>query len=474
MSLRKEEDKHIVLDKSNFRLWKWALSNHLAKKKCAYILDYIDQASAQRDRTPGYTNWEQHQFEGKIILQNVLNQNDLIYVMDCPSVALMVQKLERRYSRGFTTFQLNQNFSDLKWSRTEKADQFISNLNSIKDQFILKNIQIDDARLVQKLVSEIPHFLNDLKNEIQRRLNRNEELHYENICEEVVLLYDQRVRDHQKALTATDNKPKYDHNKKTDYKKSNKYCKYHKTNSHSTEECKVLKSKNNQQKNQNNQPPNSNSSSTNSSTTTNNNSSSNKPNQQSNLQSKSDQQNNPNSTVPKRIPDIFHASMTLFVESKREIHFDTCATRFMTPNRSDFSNYIQIEDGPLVLTGNGLVKAEGVGMVAIKSFNGQEWIDLELTEVFHVPSLPYFLFSEPVCGAVGVDTRTNNTNGELRLVYHGDTLFTGNRTPMKNETFKMNIQIVQKPELAANVAILSKLAHWRTGHCPYSSFESNN
>ena len=476
MSSKKEEERLIVLKNDNFRLWRWALTNQLATRKCAYILD-VD--------SPQNANWNQHQAEGKAMIQKVLEHDDLIYVMDCPTVKAMVQKLERRYSRGMTNYQLNQNFADLKWSRTDSADKFISKLNNIKEQFTSRGIPVDQTRFIQKIISEIPSFLNDLKFDFQRRLNRNEDLEYENVCEEIVLSYDQRTRDHHKALSANTrtNSSVTNKNNKTWKNKTGKYCKYHKSHTHSTEECNKLKSKmnnsdqnkpSNQQIAVNNQASNINSSSnnTNPSSSSNNDSSSNN-NKKTNRSNSSNQTSNPVATQPREIPDIFRASMAFVIENPIDIVFDTAATRHMTPNKEHFSNLQMITDGPLVLTGNGLVRAEGIGTVVIQSFNGKQWIDLNLTDVYLVPTLNDFLFSEPVCGLARVDVITNNSKGELKLIYNEQVLFTGNRNPDKIEPFKMNIKIIQKPELA-NVAVVSKLTHFRTGHCPYSDFKRDN
>jgi len=188
MSSKKEEDKHIILNKTNFRLWKWALKNHLEKRKCAYILDHSTLATAQRARFSTATTWPQHQAEAKTVLQNVLVQNDQHLTIQPSTIQLRIQMI---------TIQL--------------------------------------------------------------------------IATELLLV----------AISCCNS-------------------------------------------NRSNQP------------------------------------NNRNPTNQIRVYEIFQAQINSIIEPNQEIHFDTCATRFMTPNKSDFSNYIRIEDGPLVLTGNGLVKAEGV------------------------------------------------------------------------------------------------------------------
>lgn len=482
MATKKEETKFVILDKTNFRLWKWSLTNHLENKKCSYILSYTSQTSATRDKIAGASNWHSHQNEGRILLTNTLNQNDLNYVMDCDTIKSMISKLERRYSRGLNAFTLNQRFSDLKWQRTQDADSFISNLNSIYYQFNELNIVLDSSRMIQKIVSEIPSFMNDLKNDLQRRLNRNEVDSYDSVCEEIILLYDQRSATASKALINKENEV----NKSVSKNKKSRYCKYHKNNSHSTEDCRALKFKNQQSNQQPTQQ--SNQQTTQQSNQHSNQQANRQSNQQSNRQSEQQQTKNSDQQAStsndnfknqlnqqnqnKQIPDIFKATMCLM--NTDEIHFDTAATKFMTPNLDHFSYYIKLDDGPTVITGNGIVKAEGVGIVAIKSYDGHGWFELELSEVFYVPSLPYFLFSEPVCGEAGVDVSTDNSKGLLKLTYNGDVLFTGNRKPMSNETFLMNIRIVDKPNLSANVSIVSKLAHWRTGHCPYTDFKSHH
>lgn len=144
-----KEESYIILNKDNFLLWKWALTNSLDKNKIGNIITQEERLNNQSQ-----INWSLDQSKGKTIIQKSLSQDDLLYIIDCQTVASIVNKLERRYNRGVNSFQLNQKFTDLKWGRTDKADQFISKLNAIKSQFISLNQQLDDGRMVYFLQME--------------------------------------------------------------------------------------------------------------------------------------------------------------------------------------------------------------------------------------------------------------------------------------------------------------------------------
>lgn len=444
--MAKDEENLIKLTRSNFDLWYFGLQCHLEAKKCAYIITQQESKSKI---------WTEHQGVGKSYLTRTVNHDDLNYIITCDNVYDMVQKLKRRYHRGLNAYQVNQQFSKLRWTRAEKADQFITSLNRIRNMFSELKLDIDEARFVQKLVDEIPSFLNDLKNDLQRKLNRDEQLDYDETCEEVILTYDQRYKEPEKAMItiSTDNKsPKSNNHQK---QRSGKWCYYHKTKSHSSDECMKLKKLNENKSTQKSQ----------STSTT---------NPDTSICNKTDQQIKQitpinENTKPKsiEIPTVFRANMAIINESDA-IYFDTCCTRLMTPKRDHFTTIQDIDNGPLVTTGNGLTKAIAVGTVKVRSFTGEQWIDLTLPEVYLVPNLPHFLFAEPVFGRQGINTQTDVVQGELNLIYKGNVLFTGSRDPDSYDPFKMNIEIIRSPQIAA-CSIVSQLDHYRTGHCPYTN-----
>lgn len=463
MSINSKDNKYHILNKDNFDIWYFQLESMLAQQKAGYVLECAS-IEAARDLLRTVPNkWNEHQGLAKSLFSQTLTLDDLRYIMDGGTASEMVGKLRRRYARGITSYQVNQDLSDLKWSRIEKADQFINKLNKIIHQFRSLNLPVDHTRFIQKLIEQIPSFMNDLKQDFQRQLNRNQTLVYESVCEEIILTYDQRTKNQDKALTVTDQNANKSTQKKNDDRKTfyqkkgtGKWCHYHKSKAHSSEECNKLKEKRlNSANNQtNNQMTNASQQSTNS--------------KQLSTSNSTSKDNSANSTKSNSIevPSIFTSQMARVIETDCEMFFDSCCTRHMTPRIEHFSNFKEI-DGPSVMTGNGIVQVKGIGTVCLKSFTDSEWISLDLTEVFYVPTLPAFLFSEPVCGNAGVDTQTNSQQGKLRLVYKGKTLFTGTRDPNTIEPFTMNVQIVKKAEMA-NVAVVSKLQHFRTGHCPYT------
>jgi hypothetical protein len=91
-------------------------------------------------------------------------------------------------------------------------------------------------------------------------------------------------------------------------------------------------------------------------------------------------------------------------------YFDSGASAMMTPRKRDFYE-LHVCDGPIYQSGNGPIKAVGVGTIRISSFTGKEYIQLELKDVYYMPTLPVALFSEPVIRNMGIGTRTNPSAG---------------------------------------------------------------
>jgi hypothetical protein len=85
-------------------------------------------------------------------------------------------------------------------------------------------------------------------------------------------------------------------------------------------------------------------------------------------------------------------------EKDRRFHFDSGAHSMMTPFKEQFYDLKLIDNGQIYYTGNGPVSSQGIGTLRIRSFDGDNYIDMGIKDVQYIPSLPCALFSEPVCG----------------------------------------------------------------------------
>lgn len=135
----------------------------------------------------------------------------------------------------------------------------------------------------------------------------------------------------------------------------------------------------------------------------------------------------------------------------------------MTPHLSDFSLIVMCKCEKFI-TANSKTQSLGVGTVLVNSFTGSHWIKLELNNIQYIPSLPYLLFSEPVCKLKII---TDPDKGTLDLLLNNQLLFTEKRdqNELNNNPYVMNLNFIRQNK-SENAAFSMKTLHYRSGHCP--------
>lgn len=77
----------------------------------------------------------------------------------------------------------------------------------------------------------------------------------------------------------------------------------------------------------------------------------------------------------------------------KEWYLDSGATQHMSPQRSWFTNFKNIEPHPLKVGNGQSIFAEGIGDILIRAFDGNNWNRKYLSDVLFVPQLKFNLFS---------------------------------------------------------------------------------
>lgn len=455
----------IKLKKDNFNIWFYSISNVFQAEKIDHLLN------ASQDDSITNTNVASQEGLGKSIIQQSLEPSDLSLILTFKTCKEIVDFFKSKSNRTVTKQNLNAEFVNLSWSRTESADDFVAKLTNLQLRMTDAGIQYDQSRFAHKLIDSLPGFLNDVQKDYEREDAKGIELKYDEIKPAILRLYDDRLKKNEikKAMIVKRKN------------KSGLYCTYCHMTNHTIDKCfkrqrrnqssqnsdnqASQQSSNNQQRNQacssNQRNLNQrNSNNVNNSTNHNqsNTSNTNQPQQSlSNPPSTSNQHRNDDIIVPDQFKKLNCLST-----NPAKWEFDTDCAFHMTNDLEHFDG-IELKDGDCFITGNGLTQSKGVGRIKIKSFNGINWIDLYLNDVHYVPTIPNPLFSEPACKPV---MQSDPDLGELKLLFNGHVLFTGNRNPaINNVPYVMNIKVIANSKCNL-IKVNSQLLHKRMGHCP--------
>lgn len=152
------------LNKDNYDIWFFSLKNAIMGEKLVYLLD-----SSDKDSDVIQQDWDRDTGRGISILIPTFSDNDTQLILNINNLKDMVSKLSSKYKRSVNCYSLNQELVNLKRSKDQTADDFISKLDSIKLKMESLNVN-DESRFTQKLVEQIPGFLHDLKSNYQIRI----------------------------------------------------------------------------------------------------------------------------------------------------------------------------------------------------------------------------------------------------------------------------------------------------------------
>ena len=291
--------------------------------------------------------------------------------------------------------------------------------------------------------------MSDIKIDYERSTAKNEKFSYSQITEWITKLYDQRVKSKKRALIVKKPSQPFSSNQKS----AIPFCRYCKKKSHWIANCPVLKEKKEKEASQDNSKLH-------------------LPSPKSRSNHTYSQSTNLVNTLTVQLSDEIELPEPLRMSNAvgnfnnvDEWLYDSAATNFMSPNKSDF-NDLHLYNGPSYHTGNGLTQVCGSVTVKIRAFNGTSYTDMQLKDVEYIPSLPAPLFSEPMLGKMGIDSMTDVKKSMLQLMYKSKVIMTSTRDPITSEPFVMNFQIIHKSNHLCNVVLPIESMQTRLGHCP--------
>lgn len=447
----------IKLNKTNFNIWYFQIKNVFESESIDHLLSSPESSSTSTDPSTQQTNNSLTDTNttadkskiglAKSIIQQALDTADLSLILHLTSPLEIIEFFKKRQTRTVTKQSLNDEFSFMKWSREESADDFIAKLTDIQVRMTNAGIVFDETRFISKLLTCLPSFMSDVGKDYEREDAKGLSPKYEDVKSTVLKIYDNRLKlkcDKKVML----NKNKDDHQSQSKLKL---FCKYCKKKGHTVDQCFKLKKKQQEKS---------------TTTSTDNQQSSNSQATRTTSTDKSNNTNNSSIEIPDQFKSALNISNSL---DKSEIwEFDSDCAYHMSPNLDHFET-IDYDKEESFMTGNGITRSKGIGSIKINSFTGKTWIQLYLHNVRYVPSLPNNLFSEPEAQPqIASDPKT----GKLELIYNNQVLFTGHRDPKKkNVPYVMNIRVIKNLKPCNLVKINADLLHKRMAHCPMATIK---
>lgn len=169
------------LKKSNFNTWKQDLNYLLG----AYGIKYVLTRNAGSNDKVKESDHDLALFT----ISSSLNQNDKLYIKNCKTAYEAIEKLTALYDKEENMYTLEQVFVNLRWTSGQSAEMFINQLEEIKAKMTQVDPNITEERFVNKLLSELPVSLSQVKDKYELKIIEGEQFSFGTLIKVVVKMH---------------------------------------------------------------------------------------------------------------------------------------------------------------------------------------------------------------------------------------------------------------------------------------------
>lgn len=178
-----------------YELWFKTIRNAFRSAGIYYLIN------DQRDLNASIRVKDADQGTGLMIITNSLDDIGQQYIVECETVKEALDKLKPLYSKEDTVISLNNEFQALKW-KSQSAQIFINELNSIRLRLQAIDPNANNDRFVAKLMSEIPEMIKYVKRDFEMMDMRGTKIDLEELQTIVIKAH---RRELQNSTPRTDN-----------------------------------------------------------------------------------------------------------------------------------------------------------------------------------------------------------------------------------------------------------------------------
>jgi hypothetical protein len=367
------------------------------------------------------------QGKGMGYIISTITEQDQHLILDYNDVKSTVDRLKKLHVRTENLYTLENELTRLEW-RGDTADVFIGKVNQLRNRFKQVEEKTDDMRFVHKILDQMPHFLNSVKQFYENEfIYKKIVVDYEQFIERVVEAYNNKRYNRNGSNSFNRNERNNNRSDRADnsaYYVSGITCFNCGQQGHKSNRCpNPKKSRHNQvnerfnrnrqnrnnniQRNESNRstsqqtnddPANNNTSQQNSTQTT--------SNDRNNTQSNSSNNNNNRSNRGSSVnTDFINSAYCMFKEnSVNEVIFylDNCCLHHIVNDLTKFVEYEPFEN-PITIAGCGVAKVLGKGIVPVASHIRGEDILFNLKDVYYIPSMKVNIVSQVAAQNSGIE-----------------------------------------------------------------------
>lgn len=389
--------------------------------------------------------------EAQTIILRGLTEEDQFLVAGCTSAKTIMEKLEKRYKQTINKFTVIRELSELKWSASMTAEQFVNRTSDVRRRYKMVDSEVADEVFLIKLITELPSHggLAPMKAHyefLMREEDEKNKLKYESVCNQIIAQYEQEEECSRGAAKVSG----YDQHVALMNQQPNNCYNCH-NQGHFYYECpqplkevlkKRLKSRLEHAKERADQRT-----------------------KRGREQSKVDRLNE----------QLEHFSLMAFPSQKEDLtwfRLDDGSTDHITPYAEDFIEYTAYEV-PRSVSGVSIGKAAGIGKIRVQSEIKNQICEFELKDVLHIESSPYRVLSEIAAEDNGVRFKKEYGNdGTVQLGgYLGGSLkFAASRQLGVRKLYKSTVRVVQP-----NVSLVADTEwHKRAAHAGYDRLDKTS
>lgn len=185
------------LNQDNYDNWFKLIKCIFMKKK---LTDLLQKASNELDK----------EGDAMTCILNTLSNDDQRMVNGCEDTVSMITMIKSKYQDKLDEYSLTDELTNLKWTRTMSADEYISKLNVIRQKFKQLDSKCTDDRFIQKLIYDMPSCLTSLKTNYDYQIrDKGDKIEFTKICSTVSRSYARymnEVNERKEKKVATENK----------------------------------------------------------------------------------------------------------------------------------------------------------------------------------------------------------------------------------------------------------------------------